>query len=110
MSITREEIASAFQPILFAKTGGGNYVWEAQQEREQALEGADRVLAHFKPLQEALDLALDILGAMEPGDSRAVSNHYVAMACVAAGKTDDEVMRCIRETRALLTLKAEGGE
>lgn len=51
-------------------------------------------------VREALELALGILGRMEPGDSRAVSNEFVAMAAVASGDTSDRVMAVIRSAKA----------
>lgn len=46
-------------------------------------------------LERALNLALEILGKFEPGDSRAVSNEFVAMAAVSAGHEDTGVMSII---------------
>lgn len=48
-------------------------------------------------LTEALNLALDILQPMESGDSRAVSDEYVAMASVFCGIEDDKSMAVIRK-------------
>ncbi len=46
-------------------------------------------------LQKALDLALAILVRFEPGDSRAVSDEFVAMASVAAGNENDACLEII---------------
>jgi hypothetical protein len=47
-------------------------------------------------LRAALDLALIRLGKMEPGDSRAVSNEYVAMAAAGTIHHNDEGREIIR--------------
>jgi len=58
---------------------------------------ADRIEA----LDAALGLALERLGAMEPGDSRAVSDEYVAMAAVACDLDDlDSSLAIIRVARS----------
>jgi hypothetical protein len=52
--------------------------------------GRDRIMALSKrvdELQKALDLAVIRLGAMEPPDSRAVSDEFVAIAAMDAGGT-----------------------
>jgi len=56
-------------------------------------------------LREALGLALDMLEPFEPGDSRAVSNEFVAMAAIHAGLTDrvGECITIIRTASAALT-------
>lgn len=43
--------------------------------------------ARIAELSGALELALALLGKFEPGDSRAVSDHFVAMAAILAGGT-----------------------
>jgi hypothetical protein len=48
-------------------------------------------------LQAALDLALSWLAPHEPGDSRAVSPEFVAMAAVASGAADDACMTVIHD-------------
>lgn len=53
------------------------------------------------PLQEALDLAVNIIMANEPGDSRAVSDEAVALASVACGDTSEPVMSVIRAALSL---------
>jgi hypothetical protein len=52
-------------------------------------------------LELALGLALDWLIQYEPGDSRAVSNEFVAMASILAGIPDriDECRKIIRDAR-----------
>jgi hypothetical protein len=47
-------------------------------------------------LREAFVLAVNMIMANEPGDSRAVSNEAVALAAVAFGDTSPEVMNVIR--------------
>lgn len=46
-------------------------------------------------LREALGLALAYLSRFEPGDSRAVSDEFVAMAAVQCGIGDDACMAII---------------
>lgn len=60
-------------------------------------------------LQLVLDFALNRLGAMEPGDSRAVSNEYVAMACIAAEQPDLAESRTILR-QALASISTPSGE
>lgn len=63
---------------------------------------------------KALNLALEMLGRYEPGDSRAVSDEYVAMAAVAAGRADAKCVRVIDRALSALTVKPSpslhGGE
>jgi hypothetical protein len=47
------------------------------------------------PTQRALNLALCYLGKLEPGDSRAVSDEFVAMFAVSTGDTSPEVLAVI---------------
>lgn len=47
-------------------------------------------------LTEALNLALDLLYPSESGDSRAISNEFVAMGAVLCGIEDDKTMEVIR--------------
>lgn len=47
-------------------------------------------------LREALGLALVYLERFEPGDSRAVSDEFVALAAVQCGLGDDACMAVIR--------------
>jgi len=47
-------------------------------------------------LRAALDLALIRLGALEPGDSRAVSDEFVAMAAAGTPHHNDEGREIIR--------------
>ena len=67
-----------------------------------ALSAKDAELAKAR---EALDLALDYLGELEPGDSRAVSNEYVAMLGVLSGAEpnnpgeDLEIIRAAKKAR-----------
>lgn len=48
-------------------------------------------------LESALNLALHILGAQEPPDSRAVSDEFVAMSSVLAGCENTNAMKIIDE-------------
>jgi hypothetical protein len=45
--------------------------------------------------KRALALAVDMLAPHEPGDSRAVSAYFVALAAVSVGDTSPEVMQII---------------
>lgn len=54
-----------------------------------------------QPTKEALDLAVNMIIAAEPGDSRAVSDEAVALAAVACGDTSDAVMKVIRAALSL---------
>jgi hypothetical protein len=47
-------------------------------------------------MKTALELAVNMLSQYEPPDSRAVSNEFVALACIVCGDTSDEVMQIIR--------------
>lgn len=67
----------------------------------------DAVNSH-EPLKAALDLALAYMSKFEPGDSRAVSDEFVAMAAVAAGDFSEPVMLVIRNA-TLALLGKEGG-
>lgn len=60
----------------------------------------DRLAAEVGRLREALNLALCWLVKNEPGDSRAVSNEFVAMAAVHGGYENDECMAIIRAALA----------
>ena len=50
--------------------------------------------------QEALRLAVDMLAPLEPPDSRAVSDEFVALASVVTGDDTCEVMGVIRAANA----------
>jgi hypothetical protein len=50
-----------------------------------------------RDLEEALKLAVGLLAPLEPGDSRAVSNEFVALAAVQCGMATDDVMQVIRD-------------
>jgi hypothetical protein len=52
-------------------------------------------------VQQALQLAVNIIMASEPGDSRAVSNEAVALAAVSCGDTSEPVMKVIRDALAV---------
>lgn len=59
---------------------GGNLITEA--DAKPTADSIRTLLERVKALEGALTLALDYLGELEPGDSRAVSNEYVAMSTV----------------------------
>lgn len=59
----------------------------------------------IKDLRDALSLAVNMLAPYEPGDSRAVSDEFVALASVVSGDTSGEVMPIIR---AALERSTEG--
>lgn len=48
-------------------------------------------------LKKALTLAVNMLAHYEPGDSRAVSNEFVALAAVQCDLVDDAVMKVIED-------------
>lgn len=66
--------------------------------------------AQVAQVQEALELAVNIIMASEPGDSRAVSNEAVALAAVSCGDTSDPVMKVIRDALALSSTDVAQGE
>lgn len=51
-------------------------------------------------LKRALSLAVSMLSIYEPPDSRAVSDEFVALACVDCGNMNDEVMPIIEAALA----------
>ena len=55
--------------------------------------------------KEALELALAILIRLEPGDSRAVSDEFVAMAEVLHNGGSEESMSIIRAAQAQMSLQ-----
>lgn len=52
--------------------------------------------ATYEQQELALKLAVQMLSEFEPGDSRAVSNEFVALAAVECELVDDKVMDCIK--------------
>lgn len=64
-------------------------------------------------LREALDIAVDIIMASEPGHSCAVSDIAVALAAVACGDISEPVMKVMRDWRQALAAseatKSDGG-
>jgi hypothetical protein len=71
----------------------------------------DEAVERVRDLELALGLALDSLIQHEPGDSRAVSDEFVAMAVIAAGQTErlDECRNIIRSA-AIAMEAAPAGE
>lgn len=63
--------------------------------------------AQRAPIQEALELAVNIIMASEPGDSRGVSNEAVALAAVSIGDTSAPVMKVIRNALALTSTEGK---
>jgi len=59
--------------------------------------------ATYKELKLALDLACNMLISVEPPDSRAVSNEFVAIASVQSNLVTDEVMKVIKDGLAKST-------
>lgn len=51
--------------------------------------------ATYEQLELAFKLAVQMLSKLEPGDSRAVSNEFVALAAVECELVDDRVMNII---------------
>lgn len=46
-------------------------------------------------VEAALRLAVEMLAPYEPGDSRAASNEFVALAAISCGVDDDECHKVI---------------
>jgi len=63
---------------------------ESLSEALKAPTDAGGAVSEVADLRQALDLALIRLGRMEPGDSRAVSDEYVAMAAAGTPHHNDE--------------------
>lgn len=72
--------------------------WEPTETvfRDRPTEVSDD-LPQAAAVQEALQLAVNIIMDGEPGDSRAVSNEAVALAAVSVGDTSAPVMKVIRD-------------
>lgn len=51
----------------------------------------------YEQLTIALKLAVQMLSEYEPGDSRAVSNEFVALAAVECNLVDNTVMQVINQ-------------
>lgn len=69
------------------------------------------LVAEIERLKEALSLAVQMLFPYEPGDSRAVSDEFVALAAVDCGLADDKCMKVIRDSLAArATLDAPNAE
>lgn len=49
---------------------------------------AEQAAERITDLEQALNLALAWLIRLEPGDSRAVSNEFVAMSAIQCGQTE----------------------
>jgi hypothetical protein len=70
-----------------------------------AEEAAIRAIIEFAaPVRDALGLALSYLVQNEPGDSRAVSDEFVAMAAIHAGLGGEKAMAVIRDAIARTAL------
>lgn len=73
------------------------------------------IIAHqsqrIEDLEKAFDLATCRLGELEPGDSRAVSDEFVAMAAVLCGLFDHDgsIMKIIDEGLLREKAKSYGG-
>lgn len=75
------------------------------KEQHARAEAAEEAL---RDVREALDCALLILEPLEPGDSRAVSNEFVAMAAAGTPHHNDEGREIIRAFIARTTLATMG--
>lgn len=73
---------------------GKSNTFTPEQDAKLAREICDRFNTH-SALQRALNLALVYMSRFEPGDSRAVSDEFVAMAAVSIGNTSPEVIAVI---------------
>lgn len=67
---------------------------------------SSELLTRIADLELALDLALNWLGEQEPGDSRAVSNEFVAMAAIRCEQ--DNLEECRSIIRASLSRQNRG--
>jgi hypothetical protein len=76
-------------------TGLGNLPPSRSNESESNAAFIVHIENNFEPLRQALDLALCHLSKSEPGDSRAVSNEFVAMAAVLSGDVSPSVTAII---------------
>jgi hypothetical protein len=87
------------------------YYWHEQAQEARAelaamREEIERKDERTADLELALDLALEWLGEMEPPDSRAISNEFVAMAAIRSEQDNLEECRAI--IRAALTTDHKG--
>jgi hypothetical protein len=48
-------------------------------------------------MRDALEMAVGMLAPFEPGDSRAVSNEFVALASIVCGNDNEECWRIVNE-------------
>jgi len=90
------------------------YVEKHKQADAVPLYAASPRSASDGALREALDIAVDIIMASEPGHSCAVSDIAVALAAVACGDISEPVMKVMRDWRKALAAseatKSDGGE
>lgn len=90
----------------FSPSGGHDVIDEligllrvAHSSRDTAEDNWVHVATQAKKYKRALNLALDLLIKHEPGDSRAVSNEFVALASVLAGNDDKKAWDIIDDAR-----------
>lgn len=69
-------------------------------------QGIASLLDQLDATKRALALAVDMLAPHEPGDSRAVSAYFVALAAVSVGDTSPEVMQIIDLPRSAASFNA----
>ena len=93
-----------------AHTGMGQLPPPRSSESEANAAAIVHFENNFEPLRKALALALCYLARFEPGDSRAVSNEFVAMSSVLAGDTSGEVMPIIEDALSVAEREAEKPE
>lgn len=65
-----------------------------------------KLVARIEALEAALGLALGYLIQSEPGDSRAVSDEFVAMAMIHEGISPEKALPIIKAAAAALTPEA----
>ncbi len=70
--------------------------------KANSLHDINRAADVIRAQAKALDLALCYLGKFEPGDSRAVSNEFVAMAAIATGDFNDDCIAIVDAAAAVI--------
>lgn len=70
----------------------------------------DALAARVAQVEPALKVAVAMLSCREPGDSRAVSDEFVALAAVECGCADAECMRVIDTALAAWRAANEAGD
>lgn len=95
--LARQDALYADEPWAKLATAAGYRPYDTESSARDAFRYcAARIIA----LEAALDLALILLGKGEPGDSRAVSDEFVAMAAIKCNLNDQtESLEIIAKAR-----------